>query len=89
MKLDETSDLVLLNDCAGLLERSLIANHKCVFSNRYYSATIIKMSGVRDESDAIWLAAGTAFINFIFTVVAVFLVERLGRRKLIIGSLAG
>ena len=47
------------------------------------------MSGVRDESDAIWLAAGTAFINFIFTAVALFLVERLGRRKLIIGSLAG
>ena len=47
------------------------------------------MSGVRDESSAIWLAAGTAFINFIFTVVALFLVERLGRRKLIIGSLAG
>ena len=65
--------------------------HNCdkLFYFRYYSATIIKMSGVRDESSAIWLAAGTAFINFIFTVVALFLVERLGRRKLIIGSLAG
>ena len=58
-------------------------------SYRYYSATIIKMSGVREESTAIWLAAGTAFINFIFTIVALFLVERLGRRKLIIGSMAG
>ncbi|XP_052779061.1 proton myo-inositol cotransporter-like [Mya arenaria] len=55
----------------------------------YYSATIIKMSGVRKQSDAIWLAAGTAGVNFVFTIVALFLVERLGRRKLIISSLFG
>ena len=47
------------------------------------------MSGVRDQSTAIWLSAGTAGINFVFTIVALFLVERLGRRKLIIGSLFG
>ncbi|WAR25198.1 MYCT-like protein [Mya arenaria] len=39
----------------------------------YYSATIIKMSGVRKQSDAIWLAAGTAGVNFVFTIVALFL----------------
>lgn len=60
-----------------------------IYEYRYYSATIIKMSGVRDQSDAIWLAAGTAGVNFVFTIVALFLVERLGRRKLIISSLFG
>ncbi|XP_045166344.1 proton myo-inositol cotransporter-like isoform X2 [Mercenaria mercenaria] len=55
----------------------------------YYSATIIKMSGVRSQSDAIWLAAATAGVNFVFTIVALFLVERLGRKKLIMGSLFG
>ncbi|CAG5120713.1 unnamed protein product [Candidula unifasciata] len=55
----------------------------------YYSATIIKMSGIEDKSTAVWLAALTAGINFIFTIVGVLLVERIGRRKLIIGSLIG
>jgi len=57
--------------------------------NRYYSATIIKMAGVEDTSTAIWLAALTAFVNLIFTFVGLFLVDRIGRRPLILGSLAG
>nr|XP_013802011.1 PREDICTED: proton myo-inositol cotransporter-like [Apteryx mantelli mantelli] len=55
----------------------------------YYSATILQMSGVQDDRLAIWLAALTAFINFIFTLVGVWLVERMGRRKLTLGSLSG
>lgn len=55
----------------------------------YYSATIIKMSGVRKQRDAIWLAAATASVNFVFTIVALFLVERIGRKKLIMSSLTG
>ncbi|KAK6993628.1 proton myo-inositol cotransporter [Biomphalaria glabrata] len=55
----------------------------------YYSATIIKMSGVSDQQTAIWLAAVTAGINFIFTIVGVWLVERIGRKKLVMGSLIG
>ncbi|KAL5013890.1 hypothetical protein ScPMuIL_008160 [Solemya velum] len=55
----------------------------------YYSATIIKMSGVTDERLAIWLAAMTAGVNFVFTLVGVWLVERVGRRVLILGSLTG
>ncbi|NWT17330.1 MYCT protein, partial [Vireo altiloquus] len=53
------------------------------------SATILQMSGVEDDRLAIWLAALTAFINFIFTLVGVWLVERMGRRKLTLGSLTG
>ncbi|CAI5785247.1 proton myo-inositol cotransporter [Podarcis lilfordi] len=55
----------------------------------YYSATIMQMSGVQDDRIAIWLAAVTAFTNFIFTLVGVWLVEKVGRRKLTLGSLAG
>jgi len=56
---------------------------------RYYSATIIKMAGVEDTSTAIWLAALTAFVNFVFTFVGLFLVDRIGRRPLTLGSLCG
>ena len=55
----------------------------------YYSATIIKMSGVSSDSHAVWLAALTAFINFSFTFVGLVLVERVGRRKLVLGSIGG
>ncbi|XP_051889582.1 proton myo-inositol cotransporter-like isoform X3 [Pristis pectinata] len=55
----------------------------------YYSATILQMSGVQDDKLAIWLAAVTAGTNFIFTMVGVWLVEKVGRRKLTLCSLAG
>ena len=55
----------------------------------YYSATIIKMSGVSSDSAAVWLAALTAFINFAFTFVGLVLVEKVGRRPLVLGSIAG
>ncbi|NXL97457.1 MYCT protein, partial [Tyrannus savana] len=61
----------------------------CCSTSWYYSATILQMSGVEDDRLAIWLAALTAFINFIFTLVGVWLVERMGRRKLTLGSLTG
>ncbi|XP_070686601.1 proton myo-inositol cotransporter-like isoform X2 [Pempheris klunzingeri] len=55
----------------------------------YYSATILQMAGVRDDKQAIWLAAATSASNFVFTLVGVWLVERVGRRKLTLGSLLG
>ncbi|MCI4381779.1 hypothetical protein PGIGA_G00255840 [Pangasianodon gigas] len=55
----------------------------------YYSATILQMAGVRDDKTAIWLSAATAFTNFLFTLVGVWLVERVGRRKLTLGSIVG
>lgn len=56
---------------------------------RYYSATILQMAGVRDDKTAIWLSAATAFTNFLFTLVGVWLVDRVGRRKLTLGSISG
>ncbi|XP_005112683.2 proton myo-inositol cotransporter [Aplysia californica] len=55
----------------------------------YYSATIIRMSGVSDEHTAIWLAAVTAAVNFLFTLVGVWLVEKIGRKRLLMGSMIG
>ena len=47
------------------------------------------MSGVQDEVMVIWLTAVTAGVSCIFTLAGVYLVERVGRRKLILSSLAG
>lgn len=47
------------------------------------------MAGVRDDKTAIWLSAATAFTNFLFTLAGVWLVERVGRRKLTLGSIVG
>lgn len=58
-------------------------------SRRYYSATILQMSGVRDDKLAIWLAGLTTLTNFLFTLLGVWLVERVGRRKLTLGSILG
>lgn len=58
-------------------------------SHRYYSATILQMSGVRDDRLAIWLAGLTTLTNFLFTLLGVWLVERVGRRKLTLGSIIG
>ncbi|CAL1594808.1 unnamed protein product [Knipowitschia caucasica] len=55
----------------------------------YYSATILQMSGVRDVQTAIWLSAATAATNFLFTLLGVWLVESVGRRKLTLASLMG
>ena len=46
------------------------------------------MAGFSDQ-DAIWLATVPAAANFAFTIVGLLLVERLGRRKLLIGSVSG
>ncbi|KAM8890856.1 proton myo-inositol cotransporter-like isoform 2-T2 [Spinachia spinachia] len=55
----------------------------------YYSATILQMGGVQDVNQAIWLSAATSATNFVFTLVGVWLVERVGRRRLTLGSLSG
>ncbi|XP_042352669.1 proton myo-inositol cotransporter-like isoform X2 [Plectropomus leopardus] len=55
----------------------------------YYSATIMQMAGVRDDKQAIWLAAATSATNFVFTLIGFWLVDRVGRRKLTLGSLLG
>lgn len=55
----------------------------------YYTATIIKMSGVHDKSEAVWMASATANMNFLVNFLGIYLVERLGRRWLTLTSLMG
>lgn len=47
------------------------------------------MAGVTDNSQAIWLSAATSSMNFLGTFLGLWLVERLGRRSLTLGSLLG
>jgi SP family myo-inositol transporter-like MFS transporter 13 len=47
------------------------------------------MAGTKSDQDAIWLAVPVAFTNFAFTILGVFVVEKMGRRKLLLSSLAG
>ena len=56
---------------------------------RYYSPTILRMAGVVDNHKAIGFGALIAFGNFIFTLIGMYFVEKSGRRKLILFSLAG
>ena len=56
---------------------------------RYYSATIIVQAGVEDKSQAIWYSCLVGLGNFIVTFLGLFFIERLGRRKLLLGSVIG
>lgn len=60
-----------------------------ILYKRYYSATIIRMSGVKGDETAIWLSAVTSLVNFLFTILGLYLVEKIGRRALTLGSLIG
>lgn len=55
----------------------------------YYSATIIQMAGFYDTAKAIWLSALVASVNFVCTFLGIYLVEKVGRRRLTLGSLLG
>lgn len=55
----------------------------------YYSATIISMAGFSKTSQAIWISAAVAFVNFVCSFIAFPLVERIGRRILVLVSLFG
>ena len=47
------------------------------------------MAGVEDESQILWMATIVSFGNFAVTIFAMFIVDRIKRRKLMIGSLFG
>ena len=53
----------------------------CSHFCRYYTASIITMAGYTDN-EAIWLSVVPGFGNFFFTLIGLFLVDHLGRRKL-------
>jgi len=55
----------------------------------YYASRILKDAGFTEDIDAIAFSNIIALTNAIFTVVAMFLIERLGRRNLLFLSLIG
>ncbi len=55
----------------------------------YYAPTIFKFAGLSSASAAILASVGVGVINVVFTVVAMQLIDRVGRRPLLLISLAG
>jgi len=55
----------------------------------YYSPKIFLMAGFEGTISAIWAAVGVGVVNVIFTVLSVYFVDRLGRRKLYFIGLSG
>ena len=53
----------------------------------YYAATIYEMTGF-DEFTAVWLSGFTALAQVIGIATSIYLVDRVGRRTLVLGSLA-
>ncbi|HEY3358380.1 MAG TPA: sugar porter family MFS transporter [Polyangia bacterium] len=55
----------------------------------YYAPTILRFAGFGTDAAAILATAGVGLINVVMTVVAMLLLDRLGRRPLLLGGLAG
>jgi len=55
----------------------------------YYSPTILQMAGYTDNATAIWFSDAVALANALFTILALYLIDRIGRRKLMMGSMLG
>ncbi len=55
----------------------------------YYAPTIFKFAGFSSSSVAILASVGVGVINVVFTVVAMQLIDRVGRRPLLLVSLGG
>jgi MFS transporter, SP family, galactose:H+ symporter len=55
----------------------------------YYSATILQSAGIGDGSDedAIWYSCGVAVMNALGTILSLFLIDRVGRRPLLLTTL--
>ena len=55
----------------------------------YYAPTIFKFAGFSSSSVAILASVGVGVVNVVFTVVAMQLIDRVGRRPLLLVSLSG
>jgi sugar porter (SP) family MFS transporter len=55
----------------------------------YYAPTILKFAGISSASAAILASVGVGVVNLLLTLVAMQLIDRVGRRPLLLFSLAG
>ena len=55
----------------------------------YYAPVIFQSSGLSSASAAILATAGIGIVNVVMTVFAIWLVDRVGRRPLLLGGLLG
>ncbi len=55
----------------------------------YYSPKIFLMSGFADAQAAVWASVSAGVVNVAFTILSLFLIDKLGRRKLYFIGLTG
>ncbi len=55
----------------------------------YYCPKIFLMAGFGDNISAIWASVGVGVVNVLFTVVSIYFVDRIGRRRLYFIGMAG
>ena len=55
----------------------------------YFAPTILEKAGLSSASSAILATAGIGLVNVVMTLVSIRLIDRLGRRPLLLASLAG
>ena len=55
----------------------------------YYSPKIFLMSGYADAQAAVWASVSVGVVNVAFTILSLFMIDRLGRRKLYFIGLSG
>ena len=55
----------------------------------YYAPTILKFAGMSSAPSAILASVGVGVVNVVFTLIAMQLIDRVGRRPLLLVSLGG
>lgn len=55
----------------------------------YYAPTIIQSAGIPSASGAILATAGIGVVNVVMTIVAMWLIDRVGRRPLLLTGISG
>jgi len=55
----------------------------------YYAPTIFQLTGASEATSSILATVGIGVVNVLFTIVAIFLFDRLGRRFMLLGGLLG
>ncbi|KAK9764443.1 hypothetical protein K7432_008046 [Basidiobolus ranarum] len=55
----------------------------------YYSATILKMAGFTSDGSAIWFSIFVSASNVAMTGVAMYFIDKIGRRKILLNTITG